>query len=36
MWTETIHERVFAASVAGPAGNVVHEPNRRTGMPSAR
>ena len=27
---------VFAASVAGPAGSVVHAPNRRTGMSSER
>ena len=27
---------VLAASVAGPAGSVVHAPNSRTGMPSGR
>jgi hypothetical protein len=29
-------EPVFAASVAGPAGSVVHAPNIRTGTPSER
>ena len=31
-----IRDPVLAASVAGPAGSVVHAPNRRTGIPSAR
>jgi hypothetical protein len=34
MWR--IREPVFAANVAGPAGMVVHAPNRRTGIPSGR
>ena len=31
-----IRDPVLAASVAGPAGSVVHAPNSRTGMPSLR
>jgi hypothetical protein len=34
--TGRIRDFVFAASDAGPAGRVVHEPKSRTGTPSLR